>query len=140
MIFLIIMVTITAVGLGMIAFLLIREKKMADRSLRLSIPEAVAPSISSSIAETKENIPSDKISEEEKYVIEKEVHLSFELDELKQKYERLDRILNEKNTELEQTKQFLDSELTAKKEFNKFKDILEKEIKDNKDKGLYSLA
>ncbi len=136
MTFLIIMMTLTALGLGIIAFLLIREKRTADRSLRLSIPEAVAPAINSSVIETKENLTSENISEEEKHAIEKEVHISFELEELKEKYARLERMLNEKNTELEQTKQFLDSELTAKKEFNKFKDILEKEIKENKDKGV----
>ena len=131
MIFFIIMVTGTAAGLGIIAFLLIREKKMADRSLRLAIPEVSAPSIPA-----KEDLPQEKISEDEKKVIEKEVQLSFELEELKEKYARLERMLSEKNSELDQTKQFLDSELKAKKEFNKVKDILEKEIKENKDKGL----
>jgi len=58
-----------------------------------------------------------------------------ELNEFKEKYDRLEVILREKNQELEKTHQTLLNELKNQKEYNKVKDILEKEIKDLKDKS-----
>jgi len=62
------------------------------------------------------------------------LNLSAELDELKKKYERLDALLKEKTSQLEESQKSLDTELRTRKEFNKVKDILEGEIKDLKDK------
>lgn len=54
--------------------------------------------------------------------------------ELQDKYTKLESMLHEKNTQLEKTDKNLTIELKNQKEFNKIKDVLEKEIKDGKDK------
>jgi len=87
-----------------------------------------------------EPVKQDKTAEEqslpkeEENQIEKEIELTTELNELKEKYDKLDSMFNEKNLEFEKTKDSLDSELKNRKEFNKVKDLLEKELKDSKDK------
>lgn len=70
-----------------------------------------------------------------------EAELAFKFDELKsqhqelqQKYEKLETLFQEKSQELEHTKTELESELKNRKEFNKLKDLLEKEVRDTKDK------
>lgn len=55
--------------------------------------------------------------------------------ELQDKYTKLEVLLSEKNVALEKAEKSLNIELKNQKEFNKIKDILEKEIKDTKDKG-----
>ncbi len=50
-----------------------------------------------------------------------------------QKYEKLEILLKEKTEALESAEKTLSHELKAQKEFNKVRDILEKEIKDKKD-------
>lgn len=54
--------------------------------------------------------------------------------ELKEKCERLEKILKEKNEELEKIHPALSNEIKNRKEFNQVKDVLEKELKDTKDK------
>jgi len=82
-----------------------------------------------------ENPPEEiTLSNEEEKKIEKEVEITAELSELKEKYDKLDALFNEKSTELENTKNSLDHELENRKDFNKVKDLLEKEMKDSKDK------
>lgn len=70
-----------------------------------------------------------------------EAELAFKFDELKsqhqelqQKYEKLETLFQEKSQELEHTKTELESELKNHKEFNKLKDVLEKEVRDTKNK------
>lgn len=75
-----------------------------------------------------------QLSKEEEHLIEEEIHLKSELDELKEKHTRVEKILKEKTDELEKIKWQLDNELKNKKEFNRVKDILEKELSDTKDK------
>ncbi len=53
---------------------------------------------------------------------------------LKNKYERLEGLFEEKSTELDKKETVLANELKIRKDFNKVKDILEKELKDTKDK------
>ncbi len=60
------------------------------------------------------------------------VEATLELSQLKEKYERLEKLLNEKSESLEKSEKTLEAELRNRKEFNKVKDILEKEIKDHK--------
>ncbi|MFA5087618.1 MAG: hypothetical protein WC552_01125 [Candidatus Omnitrophota bacterium] len=59
--------------------------------------------------------------------------LSQEHAELKQKYERLDGLFEEKGKEFDNIQKALANELKNRKEFNKVKDLLEKELKDNKE-------
>lgn len=75
----------------------------------------------------------DSISNEEETKIEKEVESSFELLEIKKKYENLDRLFKEKSELLAKAEESLNNELGTQKDFNKVKDVLEKEIKGLKD-------
>ncbi len=72
--------------------------------------------------------------------IDKEVELSIQNDELKnqfaqlqERYDKLDKLFIEKSESLERTLNDLEHEQKNRKEFNKVKDLLEKEIKDSKD-------
>ncbi len=73
------------------------------------------------------------LSPEEVKKIESEIDLSTQFTELKGKYERLEKILNEKNAEFDKVQEALNHEQKNRKEFNKIKDLLEKELKDTKD-------
>ncbi len=75
------------------------------------------------------------LSMEEEKRIEAEIGLTSQLNELKEKYELLDRLFKEKSSALEKSEESLQNELKNRKEFNKVKDILEKELKDTKDKA-----
>lgn len=75
------------------------------------------------------------LSMEEEKRIEAEIGLTSQLNELKEKYELLDRLFKEKSSTLEKAEESLQNELKNRKEFNKVKDILEKELKDTKDKA-----
>ncbi len=55
--------------------------------------------------------------------------------ELQEKYQRLEKLFEEKTQEFEKIQNSLNVELKVKKEFHKVKDILEKEIKDIKDRS-----
>lgn len=77
--------------------------------------------------------PSPLTPEEEK-IIDKDLEASLESTELQQKYERVEKILKERTEELEQAKTDLDNEVKNRKEFNKVKDLLEKEISETKEK------
>ena len=60
--------------------------------------------------------------------------LQKERDTLKEKLERLDALFKEKGETYDKTDKALQMEVKNRKEFNKVKDLLEKELKDNKDK------
>ncbi len=75
------------------------------------------------------------LSMEEEKRVEAEIGLTSQLNELKKKYELLDRLFKEKSSALERAEESLQNELKNRKEFNKVKDILEKELKDTKDKS-----
>ncbi len=73
--------------------------------------------------------------------IEKESELSLKYDELltqhneqKTQYAKLETLFKEKSAGLEKSEKSLTNELKNQKDFNKIKDILEKEIKDAKEK------
>ncbi|MBI5415640.1 MAG: hypothetical protein HZA29_02380 [Candidatus Omnitrophica bacterium] len=73
-------------------------------------------------------------AEEEKR-IEQEIDLTARLEEWKEKYGRLDKIFQEKSAALAKNEELLQAELNNRKEFNKFKDMLEKDLKDARDKA-----
>ncbi len=60
--------------------------------------------------------------------------LLIENNELKSKYAKVEALFAEKSLALEKSEKTLNNELKNQKEFNKVKDILEKEIKDSKDR------
>jgi len=71
--------------------------------------------------------------------------LSLQVDELRtkikeiaEKYEKLNNLFKEKSIELDKTRSDLAVELRNRKEFNKVKDILEKELKDSREKSRLS--
>lgn len=71
--------------------------------------------------------------------IESELSLKYdellmENTELKAKYAKIESLFAEKSSSLEKSEKALANEIKNQKEFNKVKDILEKEIKDSKDK------
>ena len=78
--------------------------------------------------------PGVSLSKDEEKHIEEEIDLTLQFHELKEKYERLDSLFKEKSSELEKAQRSLETELRTRKEFNKVKDILEKELKDVKDR------
>ncbi len=75
------------------------------------------------------------LSAAEEKKIEQEIDLAAQIEEWKGKYERLDKLFNEKSAALEKSEESLKTELNNRKEFNKLKDILEKELRDAKDKA-----
>jgi len=74
----------------------------------------------------------EPLSEEEEKNIESEMNASLELNELKEKYTRVEKMMQEKRDALEKAEKSLSVEKTTQKEFNKVKDLLEKEIRDTK--------
>jgi len=85
-------------------------------------------------AKSDESDKNEPLSAEEEKGIEKEIELTADLSELKEKYNKLDSMFNEKSAEFEKTKESLNNELKNRKDFNKVKDILEKELKNSKEK------
>jgi hypothetical protein len=77
--------------------------------------------------------PMSSLSDTEVKKIEAEIDFMTQLNEWKEKAERLEKILKDKNTEFETVQESLNNELKHRKEFNKIKDLLEKELKDAKD-------
>lgn len=76
----------------------------------------------------------DVISDEDAKRIDKEIQLTTDLNEWKEKYARIDTLFTEKSSALEKAKESLENELNHRKEFNKIKDLLEKELKESKER------
>ncbi len=150
---LLIYLAVITLGLGAAIWLLIRENKQSaqqnhapnllDRlNLKPDKPKPADPEIPSqnavpanqpevnSIIQTREkNLPPEPVVQE---------NISVELvsdPELQAKCERLETLLTEKGEELEKKERVLANEIKTRKDFNKVKDILEKELKDVKDKN-----
>ena len=79
--------------------------------------------------------PQATLSAAEEKKIEQEIDLAARIEEWKGKYERLDKLFNEKSAALTKSEEFLQNELSNRKEFNKLKDMLEKELREAKDKA-----
>lgn len=82
---------------------------------------------------TKE-APSVPSAEESDLLMESE-DLKVQNKEIQKKHDKLDTLLSEKTAALEKSEKTLSHELKNSKEFNKVKDVLEKELKDTKDKN-----
>ena len=83
-----------------------------------------------------QNIPKESTqkTQQETLDVAEDPTQTLAYQELLAKCERLEKILNEKSQELEKKEKALASEIKARKDFNKVKDVLEKEIKEAKDK------
>lgn len=92
-------------------------------------------SVSIMVEKTDEASSAGKLTSSEEEKIDKEIELTSQLNELKEKHEILDRLFKEKSAALEKSEEALQNELKNRKEFNKVKDILEKELKETKDKA-----
>ncbi|OGX20704.1 MAG: hypothetical protein A2Y04_05065 [Omnitrophica WOR_2 bacterium GWC2_45_7] len=86
-------------------------------------------------ATPEESLKGTPLTEEEEKNIMQEIEFTTQLSELKEKHDTLDRILRDKNNELEQSRQTLEIELKNKKDYNKVKDILEKDLKEIKERA-----
>lgn len=75
------------------------------------------------------------LSAGEEKKIEQEIDFTAQINEWQGKYERLDQLFNEKSAALEKSEESLRNELSNRKEFNKLKDMLEKELRGAKDKA-----
>ena len=93
------------------SFVVYQDKPEADRA---------APQVVLSAAEEKK--------------IEQEIDLAAQIEEWKGKHERLDKLFNEKSAALAKFEESLKAELNNRKEFNKIKDILEKDLREARDK------
>lgn len=85
--------------------------------------------------EADPDAPQATLSAAEEKKIEQEIDLAARSEEWKGKYERLDKLFNEKSAALTKSEEFLQNELSNRKEFNKLKDMLEKELREAKDKA-----
>src|SRR5437867_8312821 len=76
-----------------------------------------------------------KQSDESQALLEENLAKTAELSELQGKYNRLEQLFKEKSSEFDKMWKELENETKNRKEFNKVKDLLEKEIKDLRDKN-----
>src|SRR3989338_1219764 len=90
-------------------------------------------SITTALAKNRDGAAS--LSNQEEKSIDKEIELSAEISDLKEKCSHLESMLKEKTADLETAQTSLENELKNHKDFNKVKDILEKDLKEAKDKS-----
>ena len=149
-------IIINILGVGVAAFIVVRsEKKEKELAAKSKGPEAVTPlsvlqNVGLSLNESGQKILSEEmiplppqedvpqksiISVEEEEILDREIEVAAELSTLKEKHERLERLFNEKQLELEAVDNNLKSEVKNRKEFNRVKDILEKELRDVRDRS-----
>ena len=145
-----ILVLIMLSGAVAIAWILIAEKK--KESPAPLTPKPTAPQVSPKEVLGRLGLEDNKTLEKKTAPIaqqptaiteaaQAQSELSLKYDELltnhtelKAKYAKVETLFAEKSVNLEKSEKALNNELKNQKEFNKLKDILEKEIKDSKDK------
>ncbi len=94
-------------------------------------------SLDSNVSDIKDEIVGSEqkgLSEEEEKRLEQEITLAAELSELKERFEAVEKQLQEKENELEHLRLSLKNEIKNRKSFNKIRGELEKELKQVKDK------
>lgn len=86
--------------------------------------------------EKKEDQPKSEstLTASEEKEIDLQVETSVKIDELKAKYEKMEKMFEEKQQNLEKITLELENEKKHRKDFNKVKDLLEKELKESKDR------
>ena len=116
---------------------IVGEQPKAAESIKINKPvyfPTGTASLTTSPTENRNN-HSTPLSDQEEKSINREIELSAEISELKEKCAHLESMLKEKSVDLETAQAALDNELKNRKDFNKVKDILEKDLKDTKDKS-----
>ncbi len=115
------------------------DPKSGKTSIQLQKPEANEPQLSVISQQSQKPASIKPATEKANLSIDREVELSIANDELKnqlvqiqERYDKLDKLFLEKSETLEKTLKDLEHEQKNRKEFNKVKDLLEKEIKDSK--------
>lgn len=123
-----ILVGVSVVGIVIVFWLLKNDDNPSLRDLGAEKKEAMATVPLPGAADFVE-----KSFEEKK--IEQEINFTAQIEEWREKYKRLDKLFNEKSAALEKSEESLRNELSNRKEFNKLKDMLEKELREAKDKA-----
>ncbi len=118
-----ILLVISVLGVATVLLLLRKEEKEEDRLL----PKIPIPLINPALG-SEATLPS------EGRIIEQEISLTAQRDQWMEKYQRLDKLFQEESAALTKAEELLQAEVNNRKGFNKLKDILEKELKDAKDK------
>ncbi|MCA9398436.1 MAG: hypothetical protein KC618_01720 [Candidatus Omnitrophica bacterium] len=109
--------------------------KQDTPSLPISEPRPSKETTDTSAEKQKPFSPGEPLTEDEQKALDNEIEQSISAASLQEKYERLDKLFKEKSAELQKAQSSLDNEQKNRKDFNKVKDILEKEIKDLKDQN-----
>ncbi len=141
-----ILVLIMLTGAGAIAWILIAEKKKespSEKPLKTSEPQLSPKDLLDRLGLEKPLSTTPAAGQPTAILAsakaESELSLKYdellmEHNELTAKYAKIETLFAEKSLALEKSEKTLTNELKNQKEFNKVKDILEKEIKDSKDK------
>jgi hypothetical protein len=79
--------------------------------------------------------PAPKLTPAESAALDQGIESSMAHAELQQKHARVEKILKERTGELERLQHDLQNEISNRKEFNKVKDLLEKELADAREKA-----
>lgn len=82
----------------------------------------------------KISTPAPKLTPAENAALDQGIESSVAYAELQQKHSRIEKILKERTDELERSQHDLQNETSNRKEFNKVKDLLEKELADTREK------
>ena len=151
--------SILIIGLGAVAWLFFQEsKKGTPESQKLKIPpqDNKIPNLLDRLGLNQEPAvlhepPKIKITPEVRLpepltssvqavsisegTIMGDIELEAKYSELKTKYEKLESLFTEKSEALEKGEKALANEIKNRKDFNKVKDLLEKELKEAKDKN-----
>ena len=105
------------------------------KRLNIDEKETAAESNSQSQIAQKPVTETPAVNQKESELLIKYEETAAEYQDLQLKYEKLSSLLNEKIGLADKHEKSLNHELKNRKEFNKVKDILEKELKDHRDKA-----
>ena len=133
---------IMGLGVAIVAFLFLMEARKNKKN-PMTASQGTASILERLGPDNQEYTISDLIAKqsakpqpnESQVLLEENLAKTAQLEELQTKYEKLDKIFKEKNDEFEKVLKELENETKNRKEFNKVKDLLEKEIKDLRDKN-----
>ena len=140
-------------GLGVVAWLFLTEgqqknsagekgdasdllSRLGMSGLEKTPPAAAADENNTALGLSLSDTETEELHKQAIAEIEQEESVAVIRDpELLEKCDKLEALITEKNQELEKKDKALAAELSAKKEFNKIKDILEKELKETRDRA-----
>ena len=100
-----------------------------------SVRTAVAAAGPAGGGSKSSSVSGPQLTAAEEKRIEQEIDFAARLEEWKEKCERLDKLLQEKSAAFVKNEELLAVEVNNRKEVNKLKDMLEKELKDAREKA-----